>query len=161
MNHFDLERKLKNHIKKRRIVEIIFSIVFFIIAISFMIAYEQSRTVEEVTWGPIKQQSVTYNQNLAWGILVGWLGFIPSVITLIVDFVSARLVTIEVAGSYITFYRGLFHINLYVNGEFKDGLTLFGYHLETKLPDGIQVNVALGKWSAHLSFSNGHPSKDV
>ena len=52
-------------------------------------------------------------------------------------------------------------MDLYINGEYKDGLLLFGYHLEATLSDGTKVNVAIGKWSAHMTFSNGHPPIDL
>ena len=123
--------------------------------------YEQSRVVEEVGWGPIKYQNVSYNNDLTWGILVGALGFIPAIIFLIGDFVFGKLATFEVNGDFITFYRGLLHNNLYINGELKDSLTLFGYYLEAPLSDRTKVNVALGKWSAHMTFSNGHAPIDV
>ena len=105
--------------------------------------------------------NVTYNYNFSWGILIGALGFIPSVIFLIGDFIFAKLATFEVNGESITFYRGLLHNNIYVNGELKDSLTLFGYYLEAPLLDGSKVNVALGKWSVHITFSNGHNPIDL
>ena len=161
MKHIVLENELRSHIRKRRIMEAILCVVFFIIAVVFMVAYEQSKVIDEIGWGPIKYQSITYNHDWAWGILVGWLGFVPSIIFLIGDLVFSKLATMQVNGDYITFYRGLAHNNLYVNGEYKDGLSLFGYYLEASLSDGTKVNVALGKWSAHLTFSNGHPPIDV
>lgn len=161
MNHIVLENKLRSRVRKRRIVEIILCIVFLITSLIFMIAYEQSKVIDEIEWGPIKHQSVTYDHDLAWGILIGWLGFIPSVTSLIADHIFSKLVTTEVNGDHITFYRGFVHTNLYVNGEYKDGLSLFGYYLEATLSDGTKVNVALGKWSAHLTFSNGQPPIDV
>lgn len=161
MKHIALENQLKKRITKRRIIEAVLSIVFFIVLIVFVVLYEQSRVVEEIGWGPIKHQNVSYNYNFSWGILIGALGFIPSVIFLIGDFIFAKLATFEVNGESITFYRGLLHNNIYVNGELKDSLTLFGYYLEAPLLDGSKVNVALGKWSVHLTFSNGHPSVDV
>lgn len=161
MKHIELENELRDRIKKRRIIEAILCVVFLIIVVTFWVMYEQSRVVEEISFGPIKHQSVTYNNNFTWGILVGALGFVPSIIFLLADFVFSKLKTIEVNGDYITFYRGMAHNNLYVNGEYKDGLSLFGYYLEASLSDGSKVNVALGKWSAHLTFSNGHSPIDV
>ena len=161
MQHPVIEKELRNRIKKRRMIEIIICTIFLMITISFTIAHAQSRVVEEIDYGFIKRQSVTYNSDLMWGIMIGLLGFIPSIIFLIEDFVFSRLATVEVNGNYLTFYRGLIHTSLYVNGEYKDGLSLFGYYLEAPLPDGTKVTVALGKWSVHLTFSNGYPSIDV
>ena len=161
MKHIALEAKLRKRIKKRRIIEAVLSVVFFVILIAFIILYEQSRVVEEVGWGPIKYQNVSYNYVFSWGILVGALGFVPAIISLVCDFVFGKLATFEVNGDFITFYRGFLHNNLYINGELKDSLTLFGYYLEAPLSDGTKVNVALGKWSAHMTFSNGHAPIEV
>jgi hypothetical protein len=161
MNYIELEEKLRKRIKKRRIIEAALIVAFLIIVIVFSVLYEQSKVVEEISFGPIKYQDITYNNDFTWGILVGALGFIPTVIYLICDFIFSKLVTFEVGNDYITFYRGIAHINLYVNGEYKDGLSLYGYYLEAALSDNTRVNVALGKWSAHFTFTNGHPPIDV
>ena len=160
MNYLMLETKLRSHVRKRRIIETIICVVFFIIAVSFTIAYEQSKVIEEVDYFFGKTQSISYNQDLLWGMLIGWVPFIPLFIFLIGDFVCTKIVTVEVKENYVTFYRGLLHTQLYINGEYKDGIT-YGYYLEGALPDGTKVNVALGKWSAHLTFSNGYPAIDV
>ena len=157
MKHIALENELKGHIKKRRIIELIACAVFLTIAIAFTVAYDQSKVIEEIYYGPIKHQSVTYNYSLAWGVLAGWLGFIPSIIFLITDVILSKVVTIEIGNDYITFYRGVLRSNLYVNGEYADGL-YFGYLLEATLSDGTKIIATLGKWSAHIAFSNGHPS---
>lgn len=161
MKHVALEDSLKSRIRKRRIVEGALCVAFFVIAIAFFIARENSRVVEEIDYGFIKRQQVTYNDNLLFGVLIGFVGFIFSAIFLICDLLYSKTVSVEVSGNYVTFYRGLFHTNLYINGEYKDGLTLFGYYLEAPLPDGTKVTVSLGKWSSHISFSNGYPSVDV
>lgn len=161
MKYIALENALRSRMRKRRIIEVILCAVFLIIAVVFKTLYDQSKVVEEIGWGPFAYQSVTYNNDFLWGIMLGLLGFILSIIFLITDFVFSKLATMEVSGDYITFYRGLAHINLYVNGEYKDGLSLFGYYLEASLSDGTKVNVALGKWSAHLTFSNGHQPIDI
>lgn len=161
MDHITLENELRNRMKKRRIIEAVISAAFLIIVIAFTVAYENSRVVEEKDWGFITHQTVTYNTDLTWGIMVGWLGLTPSIIFLIGDCLSCKLVTHEIGGYYLTLYRGMYHNNLYVNGECKDSSSLSGYYLETTLPDRTKVTVSLGKWSAHISFSNGHPSIDV
>ena len=161
MKHIELEEELRRRIRRRRIIKAVISLVFIIIAVAFTAAREQSRVVEEIDLGFITHQSVTYNSDFVWGILIGWLGLVYSVISLITDFVGSKVVTVEVNDDFITLYRGILHINLYVNGEYKDGLCVFGYHLEAPLSDGAKVNVALGKWSAHLTFSNGHKAIDI
>ncbi len=153
MKHTELENELKKRIRKRRISATVWSVAFLVIVIVFGVLYGQSKVVEEIGFGPIKHQSVTYNQNFTWGILVGVLGLTISGIFLIADCIFSQVITFETGGDYITFYRGFVHTNLYVNGEERDSISL-GYHLEAKLSDGTKVNVALGKWSAHFTFSN-------
>lgn len=160
MKHITLENELKNRIKKRRIIIASVCALFFLIAIIFMIAYDGSREIKEIGEGIISYRTVTYNHDFAWGILIGWLLFSPLIIILIADLIFSKTVTVKVGEDHITFYRGLAHTSLYVNGEYKDGLS-YGYHLEAPLSDGTKVYVALGKWSAHLTFSNGHPPIDI
>ena len=160
MKHTELENELKKRIRKRRIGSAVLSIVFLTIIIVFGVLYAQSKVVEEIGFGPIKHQSVTYNRNFTWGILVGVLGLTFSGIFLIADCIFSQAITFETGGDYITFYRGFVHTNLYVNGEERDNIS-FGYHLEAKLSDGTKVNVALGKWSAHFTFSNGRSPIDI
>lgn len=160
MKHITLENELKKRIKKRRIIIASVCALFFVIAMIFMIAYDGSREIEEIGGGIITYRSVTYNQNFAWGVLIGWLLFTPLIVILITDLIFSKSVTVTVGEDHITFYRGLAHTTLYVNGEYKDGLS-YGYHMEAPLSDGSKVYVALGKWSAHLTFSNGHPPIDI
>jgi prefoldin subunit 5 len=47
---------------------------------------------------------------------------------------------------------------LYENGEcIASGA---GYYLEAKLSDKTRVTVSIGKWSAHMTFSNGRSPID-
>ncbi len=160
MNHIMLEDELRNYIRKRRIIEGVVCAVFLVILVVFVALYEQSRAVEEVDWGFKTHYVVTYNNDYLWGILIGSLGTILLGIWLIADFVFSRFTTVEVNGDYITLYRGVLHSNLYVNGEYKDGMVM-GYYLEATLSDRTKVNVALSKWSAHLTFTNGYPPIDI
>ena len=160
MKHIVQEKELKARIRKRRIIEAVLCVVFLIIVVGFSVAREQSKVVEEIVWGPIKHQSVTYNENLQLGIIIGVQGLIICAICLVGDFVFSKVVTVEVNQDYITFYRGSLHTNLYVNGEYKDGAVL-GYYLEALLSDGSKVSVALGRWKAHMTFGNGHSSIDL
>ena len=160
MDHISLEISLAKRIKKRRIIEAVASAVFLIIAIAFMIAHERSKVVNEIDVLLGTYTSVTYNENLTFGIDFGWVGFIYAVIFYIADLIHSKFETVEVCGDYITLYRGMFRVNLYVNGELQDGLS-FGHHLEVSLSDGSKVFASIGKSTAHLSFSNGHSSIDL
>ena len=106
MNYIELEEKLRERIKKRRIIEAALSVAFLIIVIVFSVLYEQSKVVEEISFGPIKYQDITYNNDFTWGILVGALGFVPTVIYLICDFIfSSRY--IRLLGSFTEQSRNL------------------------------------------------------
>ncbi len=161
MKHIELESELRARIKRRRRIFVILCLIFLAAAIVFTVAYEQSKTVKTIDLGPMDYEIVTYNNDLAFGILIGWIGVIYPAVCLLFDYIRSRIVTVRVNEDHITFYRGLSHNNLYVNGEYKDGLSLFGYYLEAPLSDGSKVSVALGRWSAHMTFSNGHPSINI
>ena len=104
MKHVTLENSLQSRIKKRRITEIALCLVFLVIAIIFFIAYEQSRVVEEIDYGFIKRQQVTYNDNLLFGVLIGFVGFIFPIIFLICDLLYSKVVSIETDGQWVTLY---------------------------------------------------------
>ena len=160
MKHIELENQLKVRIRKRRMIEALLTLAFLTVVIVSAVLFGQSKGVEEISYGSIKHQSVTYNYDFMWGILIGVLGFTFSIIFWICDLVFSKVVTFEINGDFVTLYRGITHVNLYVNGQQKDCIST-GYYLEAPLSDGTKVNVALGKWSAHITFSNGHPPIDV
>lgn len=157
MNHQILDNELRAKIKKIRLIETAVCAVSFVLTIFFWIMYDQSRVVEEVIFG---YQSVTYNTAWLWGIMPCVLILIFSFILLCCDLIFTKLDTVEVNGYYVTLYRG-YRTYLYVDGELKDTLGFVGYFLEATLPDRTKVTVSLGKWSAHLTFSNGHPPIDL
>ena len=160
MKHTELENELNIRIRNRRIVESVLSVIFLVIAVTFTALREESKVVEEIGLGIFSYQTVTYNNDFLWGILIGVSGLIPSVMYLIADFLCSKVVTLRVNRDFITFYRGLIHTKLYVNGAEK-GSIAHGYYFEAPLSDGTKVTVMRGKWSAHFVFSNGHPPIDV
>ncbi len=160
MKHIELEKELKAHIRKRRIIEAIMGVIFLTIGITFNVLLEESKVIEKVGEGIFTYQYVTYNDNYAVGIVVGVMGFIPSVLFLFADLLCSKVVTFQINRDILTFYRGFIHTKLYVNGEEKGGIAS-GYYFEAPLSDGTKVTVMRGKYSAHLVFSNGHPPIDV
>ena len=160
MKHIELEKELNAHIRKRRIVEAVLSVVFLVIGVTFNVLREESRVVETIGEGLFTYQYVTYNNDFLWGIIVGILGFFPSVLFLFADLLCSKVVTFQINRDILTFYRGFIHTKLYVNGEERGGV-VSGYHFEATLSDGSKVTVMRGKYSAHLVFSNGHPPIDV
>ena len=160
MDHIQLEAHLRARIKKRRTAGMLCCVLCLAITVLFTILYVQSRTVTVLGEGLLQYQSVTYNYSLTFGIAFGLLGLVLCASFLFVDLLCGRAATFEVNHDHITLYRGFVHNSLYVNGECKDSVCN-GYYLEATLSDGTKVNVALGKWSAHLTFTSGHPPIDV
>ena len=50
---------------------------------------------------------------------------------------------------------------LFIDGELKDTLGWTKHYLEAETPDGIKINVAVGRRYPHISFSNGEKSIDI
>jgi hypothetical protein len=163
MQYVALENQLKAHIKRRRTLEAILCGVFLALAIFFGILREQSKVVEEIAFGPIQYEIVTYKEGYGFGIGFGFCGLTLCGIYLLMDHMMSKVVSFDVNEDHITFYRGIFHTNLYVNGECADRVVFnpSSYYLEAGLSDGSTVTAALGKWSAHITFSNGHIAVDV
>ena len=160
MTHIEVEVKLRGQIKKRRFIEAVISGVAAVVAIVFTVLYYSSMETEQTVIGYITHTSVTYNYDLAWGILAGALIATPAIIVLICDLLFCKLVTFEIKSDFLTFYREISRTQIYVNGQLDSTCSL-DYHMEAHLSDGTTVNVALGKWSAHMTFSNGHPPIDI
>ncbi len=160
MEHIELENKLKKRIKNRRIIEAVLSVVFLIIAIVFTSLRDGSRTVEVIGQPPFVYESVSYNDDYVLGMAAGYLGLMWCVIFLIMDLLFVKLETVEVGRDYITFYKGILRPSLYVNGS-NEGLSWGSHYLEIPLSDGTRATASLGKWSVHLTFSNGHPPIDL
>lgn len=157
----ELLQRLHVRIRRRRIIETALTACGLAAMILFFVLRESTKLVTEQDFGfGIVRQSVTYQEH--WGILIlfaVWF-FCISGIFLACDFLLTRLRTVEVAGCLITLYHGLAHTYLYVDGEQKDGGCLVGHHLEAPIPGGT-VYVSLGKWSAYMTFSNGHPPVEL
>ncbi len=137
--------------------------IFIVIGIIFSVLYEQSKVVEEITSegilaGVFTYQSVTYNENLTWGIVLGFAGAVFPASFLLADCMSSKFETVEVFGAHITLYRGFLRNYLYENGECIASGT--DYYLEAALSDRTKVTVSFGKWSAHMTFSNGRSPID-
>ena len=165
MDNYELtrivEKRLEKRIRIRRRITVIVCILFFILGIVFSVLYLQSRTVVEHDLGFIKHEVISYNSSYLCGFVPGFCISLMAVILFIYDLALSKVHTVEVNGNYVTFYRGMVHTQLYVNGEYRDGLSFIGFYLEATLPDMTKVTVSLGKYSAHLSFSNGLSSIDI
>ncbi len=159
MSNLDLclkkEEELKKRVKKRRIIMGAIFAVFFIMFIVLSVLYNGSRTVEIVDYGVVELEEVSYNEAYNIGSIFCFIVFMLTSLDFIMDLIYSRLTTVEMNGNYVTYYKGLVHNELYINGEYKDGFVYYGYYLEGTLPDMTRVTVSVGRNSAHMSFSNG------
>ena len=159
MDYIELEKRLKRRKNLTCLVLGVLLAVFLAVGVVFSVLYNNSR--EEVNLGGqfLPYTQVTYNSNYAIVMCIGYILFIFCLIFFVVALLG-RVDTIKVGESFVTLYRGLDGIALYVNGELQDKITFVGYYLEGKLKDGSIVHVSLGNFSARLTFSNGHDPFD-
>lgn len=154
-----LEAQLKRHIRRRRITEALLCLLFLAIAIGFTVAYENSRFVDEIDFGFYTHQSVSYNYDLIFGILAGGMGLLVCGAFLLVDLLCCKLASFQIGNDLLIFYSGFTRPTLYVNGTAHRAQQ--PHYLEAPLSDGSRAIVSLGKWSSHISFTNGHPAVDI
>ena len=152
MKHLELEKELTAKIKKRRLIEGGVTAILFALGILFAVLYENSKVYEESFLGGywVKESNIVFY----WFMAGCFMAAAIFAIFLFVDFLHSNFRTVEYHGGYITFYRGLLKSYLYFNGELKGSSA--GYYLEANITAGTKVTVAIGKWSAHMTFSNGH-----
>ena len=152
MKHLELEKELTAKIRRRRLIEIGITAVWLFMGIVFAALYENSKVYEESFFGGL---AVTEsNMALYWLMAGSFMAAAFCAIVLFVDFMNSKFRTVEYHGGYITFYRGMLQCYLYFNGELKASGA--GYYLEANLTAGTKVTVSIGRWSAHMTFSNGH-----
>ena len=152
MKHLELEKELTAKIRKRRLIECGVTAGLFAFGILFAVLYENSKVYEEGLLGGLGV--VDSNMALYWLMAGCFMAAAIFAIFLFVDFSHSNFRTVEYHGGYITFYRGMLKCYLYFNGELKGSSA--GFYLEAKLPGGTKVTVSIGRWSAHMTFSNGH-----
>ena len=155
MKHLELEKELTSKIRKRRIIECGVTAGLFAFAILFAVLYENSKVYKESFLGDLVTDS---NMVFYWFMAVCFMAAAIFAIFLFVDFLHSNFRTVEYHGGYITFYRGMWKNYLYFNGELKGSSA--GYYLEANITAGTKVTVAIGKWSAHMTFSSGHSPID-
>ena len=155
MKHLELEKELTSKIRKRRIIECGVTAGLFAFAILFAVLYENSKVYKESFLGDLVTDS---NIVFYWLMAGGFMAAVLCAIILFVDFLHSNFRTVEYHGGYITFYRGMSKCYLYFNGDLKGSSA--GYYLEANLTAGTKVTVSIGRWSAHMTFSNGHSPID-
>ena len=150
MKHLELEKELTAKIRKRRLIECGVTAGLFAFAILFAVLYENSKVYKESFLGDLVTDS---NIVFYWFMAVCFMAAAFCAIIPIIDLLYSKFETFEACGGYITLYRGMLKNYLYFNGELKAASA--GYYLEAKLPGGTKVTVSFGRWSAHISFSDG------
>jgi len=165
-----LENTLKKHLIKKRIIQALVFFGFLAIGILFLALREASKEVivhgDEFLNGAFAWETVEYNENYVVGMIIGFVGASMAMVLLLSDVIFCRFDTAEANGHYITVYRGMTKNIVYVNGEEKDRVGMFGftYVLETKLPDGVKIGVTFARGAfllAHITFSDNNPSVDL
>lgn len=151
MKHLELEKELTARIRKRRLIEGGVTVFLFVMGIVFAILYDNSKAYEEGLLGGLGV--VDSNMALYWLMAGCFMAAAVCAIIPIIDLLYSKFETFEACGGYITLYRGMLKNYLYFNGELKAASA--EYYLEAKLPGGTKVTVSFGRWSAHISFSNG------
>ena len=152
MNHLEFEKELTAKIRKRRLIECGVTAILLAFGILFAVLYENSKIYEESFFGGylVKESNMAF-----YWLMVGcFMSAAFCAIVLFVDFMHSKFRTVEYHGGYITFYRGMLKCYLYFNGELKGSSA--GFYLEANLIAGTKVTVSIGRWSAHMTFSNGH-----
>lgn len=161
MPHEELELYLYRHIRKRRIIYGIICVLLLVLSIIFSVLRETTKVVHELEFGNYVIHSyTTYNNTLTCFTAVGWILWVNFVIFFIMDLIFIKYKTVEVNGDYITLYRG-YRTRLYINGDMRDELYFNDFTLEGTLSDGSKVHVALSKYRACFTFTNGHHSFEI
>ncbi len=166
MDYKTLESQLKKKIRNQRILLGTVSIVSLLIFLVCLSLHSSSREIELIgpVYGP-KVEHVTYQHAYLWGIIPGLLVFLYSVPVWIYHLLFCRIGTARCGLHQITFYQGILHARLYVNGQQGDVVGSFEHrtYLESPLPNGASVTVSLGRWmrTSHMTFSNGQKPIDL
>lgn len=160
------EKRLSNHATKRRVITAALMIVFLVIGIVFWSLREASREVIVHGEGWFSYETVTYNNDYAVEIVIGFVTAMLIGCFLFTDLLCCRFRSVEANGHYVTVYKGMIKCSVYINGEEKDaiGIGSFTNVIDTKLPDGTKISVAFSRGAfmiAHISFSDNNPSVDL
>lgn len=143
MSKEQLEKTFKQKIRKGRLISLAIFIAFMALGIVSSAFCSMDRF------------------ELIYGIIFGFAIAFTVGIVLLVDIASLRYKSIDIDDCFVTFYRAMFGAYLYVDGELKDSVYMWGYCLEARIPNGTKVIVSLGRYSARMSFSQGHDSLDI
>lgn len=162
-----LEKELKKRLIIERAIFGVIALAFLAMGISCHALREASREVITHQIGSHTYETVSYNNDYVFGIALGLAGAIGSSAMLFVDFIVCHYKTIEVKDCYITVFRSMGKTAVYVNGEEKGRLELFGWEIPTIeiwLPSKVKLIVTFSRtWisTAQISFSDHTPSIEI
>ncbi len=161
-----LEKRLSKIMKKRRMIEGLICVIFFVIGIVCSILREASREVIVHGEGFLSFEEVKYNNNYIAGIVIGFFVSFFLAIFFLSDLLASGFATTKANGHFITIYRGMNSNYVYINGDEKGKIGPFDLNnvFETKLPDGVKVVVSFSRRMltyAHISYSDNNPSVDI
>ena len=141
-------------------------VAFLIIGIIFASIREATKEIVVHGGGIFSYETITYNENYAIGIVIGFLTASIIGCILLSDFIFCRFKTTVANNHSITVYKGMSSCSVYVNGEEKGriGMLSLTNVVDTSLPDGTKISVAFSRSAfliAHISFSDNNPSIDL
>ncbi len=155
-----LEAGLRKRVLRFRLIIGAIALALLISSLVLFAIREETKEIisTDYPWGGAAEVKYDLDIDFAAKLLMGF--FFIVLVLFGFSFIYGRVDTADVGGSRITLYRGMASLELYVDGELADCL---GYFLEGKLVDGSSVTVSVSRnaFSAHMSFSNGHPPIDL
>ena len=161
----ELELKLKNKTKKRKLIKWIFVITFILCVIIFSVLFNESKEVvvygENFTW-----EVIEYNEGYILGIVFSVLGLISSIILLVIEYLFCKYGTVETKGHYITVFKTLTKNTVYINGELNSKIYSISmkFHHQIKLPNDVGVSIIFLPFPlrlARFSFEDDTPTVEL
>lgn len=164
-----LEARLRNKIRRRRLITLLVAILFLAMGI---VGFALKEATKEVTVKEIEiqgvvlgtQEYVEYDHGLDTLMAIGYSFAMTVGAFLFADVISSRFATVEANGHFITVYRGMLGYYVFINGEERDSSFSFMHVVDTTLPDGVKISVSFYRGAlmiGHISFSDHNPPIDI
>lgn len=153
--------RLKRKQTARKIIEGIVTLLSIAGIFLFASLREKSKAVKVVETPLFSYETVSYEQDYVWPIIIFVLLLIISVSVLLTELIMSRVYHVEIDGEDVIIYNGFFFYKLLVNGEERD-FTVGKCYLETTLSSGVKITASLQAfYSFHLTFSDNRPAIDL
>ena len=148
-----LEKNIARYLRKRRIIQFVVSCLLIVVLVLSMIGIDNI------------SDSAFYGLFM-FGMIVGLFGAIFGFSFLLTDLLYCRCATNKVNGYYVTAYKGMFSLIVYIDGEEKEKMAFIGYNhvIDTRLPDGVKMCISFSRSFlsiCHISFSDNNSSIDL